>query len=241
MAGNVNWTAKPKDREVLPVIKINSIFFPSTIIKFGKSPEQFGIPREALGRIRHLALLNDDLGKIGSPSGIIGIVCSLQKGSEDYFLMGESRANVVEIWQDKKGGLLARIKELEDSPTKTELTDAEMPMLFGCVESIRRFLKKWQEKVPESESELYKKIGEQIKRIKAGRREKEIIFSMPWLILVNFPDFFSLDFKKEMLRTNKVIDRLQSIAEKLQQEISTFRYAESFADADTENSIRLAN
>lgn len=242
MTGNDERTVNSKDGRILPVIVIQSILFPATIIKFGNSIGGFSIPENVSGGTKYLALKND--AECESGQGFlwkIGTICSLEKNSEGHLLRGELRAKVVKIWRHKNQGLVARINELKDIPPMGELTEAEMPMLFGCVESIRRFLKKWQEKIPKSENELYKKVSEQIGKIEAGRRETGTIYLLPWFILVNFPYFFSLSFKEEMLKTDKVIDRLLSVAEKLQQEISIFSYAESFSDVDTGIPIKLEN
>lgn len=242
MTSDADRAISSKNDRILPVIVSEPVLFPTTILKMGESSKKYDFPQMVVDKIEYLVIKSDDECETG-PGNLwaIGVVCSLRKRSKEYFLDGKSRAKVIKIWRDKKEKLIARINELEDIPTMGELTETEMPMLFGCVESIRRFLKKWQEKIPGSENELHKKISEQINGIEARRRETETIYSLPWHILVNFPYFFSLSFKEEMLKTNKVIDRLLSVAEKLQQEISTFRYAESFADADTESPIKLEN
>ncbi|MBI2063746.1 MAG: hypothetical protein HYT65_02010 [Candidatus Yanofskybacteria bacterium] len=242
MAGNEGRAADSKNDKILPVITIKSIFFPATSIKINKSAGKFSMPKNVSDKTKYFALMNDAEPEIGP--GLLrktGVVCSLERNSDGYFLTGESRAEVIEIWRDEKNVLLAKINELEDVPSAGGLTEAEMPMMFGCIESIRRFLKKWQEKIPKNESELYKNITEQIVKIEAGRREIRIAYSLPWHILVNFPYFFSLSFKEKMLKTNKVIDRLLSVAEKLQQEISIFTYSESFSDVNADVPIELEN
>jgi len=244
MAGDTSRAVDLKNELVLPVIVLQTtVLFPSTFLKINEQFQKQTPLKLLADETKYLTLKNDAPNAVG-PGRLweIGCVCSLQKKDDDFWLSGESRAEVIKIWLDKKRRLLvASIRELEDIPTVGELTDAELPMLFGCVESILRFFRKWQEKVPENEAELHKKIKERIVRIESERRQKETIYSLPWHVLVVFSDFFSFDFKEEMLRTNKVIDRLLSVAEKLQREISAFQFAGSFADADTESPVKLEN
>ncbi|MBI2063160.1 MAG: hypothetical protein HYT61_02905 [Candidatus Yanofskybacteria bacterium] len=225
------------DDVVLPVFVSKSIIFPSTLLKVTGFIKTFKLP-EQLDEARFLVLKNETEGKLDSKLWFVGTVCSLEKKDNAYFLSGKSRAEAIKIWRDK-GVLIASIKELEDISTIGELTGAQMPILWGCVESIRLFLKKWQEKIPKEEQELRKLIAGQLTGIDVQRREKEIIYSLPWHILVNFPTFFSLEFKEEMLKTDKVVDRLLSIVEKLQQEVVVSQYTDSFTDIDTASPINL--
>ncbi len=229
MPKNVKRTVNSRGDPVLPVFMSQAIVFPETLLDVTAFVKLFQLPEPVSGGTKYLVLKKEN--ETGGPGKLweVGTICLLEKRGEHYFLYGKSRAELLDLLHESTV-LTANIKELEDIPTVEELTGAQMPILWGCVDSIRLLLKKWQEKIPAVDGVLYKKIGEQVNKIEASRRNKSTIYSLPWHVMVAFPDFFELKFKEEMLRTDKVIDRLLSIVEKLQQEISVSQYAESFAD-----------
>lgn len=221
----------------LPVFITQTSIFPSTFLDVTGFVKVFRLP-EPTDYTEYFVLKNDvgderDLINLRS----IGVVCILEKRDNKYFLSGKFRAEAIKIWREK-GKLVAQTEELKDIPPIEELTGIEMPMLWGCIDSICLSLKKWQQKIPKEDEELHKKIGAQISKIDSRRREKEMVYSLPWHMLVNFPNFFSQEFKEEMLKTNKVIDRLMSIVEILQQEIRASQYAASFTEIEAEDQIK---
>lgn len=229
----------------LPVVFSSSFLYPSTALRFSKNTEKKNLLESLLKNdLPRCVTLRDASEENTDNTDFfkIGTISSLTKDGDDtYVLSGNSRAEVLEVQAHRDGTLIALLRELQDIPMENELSDAHLPMMFGCIESIRLFLKRWAKVVPKDEEALLKKIKDQIESIEDSRREKATIYSLPWHMLVNFNKFFSDEFREKMLGTDKVLERLMFMVEQMDLELKSFQFAESFSDVDTSGIIKTGS
>lgn len=184
-----------------------------------------------------VVIVKNDSDKIAEPASFskIGVISSVKIVKERFRISAEHRASVDNLaYYPGQNIWRADVTKLVDVPGLAELTDNhyDLPMIFGAVESIYRLLLDLKPLV--EENELAKKIEENISNLRLAKRDKDIAYTLPWHILIDFA-YMPEEIKARMLATDNVIERLQTIIDVLKMEIKIMKYSKDLAEDEPAN------
>lgn len=153
----------------------------------------------------------------------IGILVSIKTSDNKNFEFGGiSRVEILEFIKDKKKNLrLAKVRFLDDKPSKSDITRSDEVIVFGSMEAIYSLLVKLSRLLPEKE-EIKEDVDSAISYLSSNRRDLDSgYYYLPYAILraLYFVEDESLE---KLLREDDINYRLQSIIDILKREIKIF-------------------
>ncbi len=165
-----------------------------------------------------------------------GILCSLRKEDEKYYLDGKYRAHVHTLTLDTKTGLYkAGISELIDDPLLPELTGDKLSMAKACVQTIYVLLCRLEERI--TEKRLLDKVVTFKQKVYSSLREGAYAYSIAWDFLF-YIEYTSKDDREEILKIDNLQYRLQRIIDLLHEEIRISNYVSGLITSKVPLQIR---